>query len=1328
MKTFSSIFNGESGSSVRGKLNNALTSIISGSEGINAIWTKINSVVQRINGMDSGISHIVKDTSYNPSSLDPDKNAVLIALCTGTFNNIKDKNGTPITIPGSNALTIFYRAANTTYWEYDTQEIFPAVDSYESNDYSKIESSNTHVMTHSGNAIKPMTDFNSVFDANGHSLTDVIGKNALFSGIATPTTNPGTPNGPVFYFAPEGGVYSNFGINEKIYENAFLIYTDKWRVTYLNNNIYIKNPKVGTCIRGVYVFGNKDKIDELINSDAKLVFSSISADWFNNNTITTIVDSNNGNKDIFISQGAFENIREFHSKNNEIIIYICTANLNRLSSTIYNVEINKDVFLKAKDTSVLSALTLQYKYWDFKASSSCIRLPLSRITNISIRNRVEGKDYYVDAQILSDTHPSYPLGIFARLSEYTTESGVAISIAKAYIPKEDIGKINRITISGPNNLLATFDVFPQELPHEEVGYRFTYKPKLSEIVYIDNGVSKEDFNTLSKELKESIEEETSTLTDLRGEIYNQQQRVTTNLSTFQSEIAGIKSIVDNINAEEITGLYNSIVENYNKLSSDVASNKTELTNSISALSASIAKDVELLKGLIANKNTEIADKEITLPKLSDSLKDFITSSGGGNITNFPDEKTLTQKGNLLSIKDIDKTDNREIGIQRIDSLPSELKPFTKYLITDNIESDASIQLPIGSKFTPMGGMVNATIMNSSLEKVHSSDLGMVPNDPAYGIHNFNILKKVIKNKYSLILDGVYNIDNSGELLDIDYKFHLYGGGLIMSRTLFKLIAGSSLFMDSVELRSAGNKIYAINNSIDFIIDELIFTNCKFYKIGIYCNGLDVDPSKIKTGINKVIIQNSYFESCGSTFIINDLPIWEQALVQNNVCTKMDSVFFNSSTTNEYTYEHNFLSYIPVVISGNTFIGIPDAENSSYLCSVLLEHNVAIMCNNYIKNMINTSAYGTAYDAYLSCKNVYIYNNYYENILNLAKVGKDGTSPATHLGLCEIFKSKGAGGLRYICNNYVKQDTEFLKSLGAKEDALFIALFQYTSPVDSVIFNNNTLDLGDCSLLARRSGMQQKEIIFKNNIIKARNIVSGEPTNTTALNKVGTIFLTRGDSAKEVSVIATNNQILFKEPSKFCLFRTSNDVKVSLCYLKDNLLSNNEFFYSDESGENYGRIIRKNTVLDDTIYNTNNYRKLLSGNYEETIRLSSKDDSFYVISILKDCYGRIEVLAKPTSNASRCFRIKLLEDKTISCLLSYFLNGEKKSLFFKMRREGNSLFFIDAEQKTVEFPITGSHIVYNVDGFTIELYGGILGWFPKGNSDVYTDASFMLTML
>lgn len=37
-----------------------------------------------------------------------------------------------------------------------------------------------------------------------------LSKNALFAGMATPTTNPGTPDGPVFYIVAEPGVYSNF--------------------------------------------------------------------------------------------------------------------------------------------------------------------------------------------------------------------------------------------------------------------------------------------------------------------------------------------------------------------------------------------------------------------------------------------------------------------------------------------------------------------------------------------------------------------------------------------------------------------------------------------------------------------------------------------------------------------------------------------------------------------------------------------------------------------------------------------------------------------------------------------------------------------------------------------------------------------------------------------------------------------------------------------------------------------------------------------------------------------------------------------------------------
>lgn len=43
------------------------------------------------------------------------------------------------------------------------------------------------------------------------SMIDNIGANATFSGVATPTTAPGTPDQLVFYIAGQPGTYSNFG-------------------------------------------------------------------------------------------------------------------------------------------------------------------------------------------------------------------------------------------------------------------------------------------------------------------------------------------------------------------------------------------------------------------------------------------------------------------------------------------------------------------------------------------------------------------------------------------------------------------------------------------------------------------------------------------------------------------------------------------------------------------------------------------------------------------------------------------------------------------------------------------------------------------------------------------------------------------------------------------------------------------------------------------------------------------------------------------------------------------------------------------------------------
>lgn len=43
------------------------------------------------------------------------------------------------------------------------------------------------------------------------SIISTVGGNATFAGIATPTTNPGTPDQNIFYIASDNGTYVNFG-------------------------------------------------------------------------------------------------------------------------------------------------------------------------------------------------------------------------------------------------------------------------------------------------------------------------------------------------------------------------------------------------------------------------------------------------------------------------------------------------------------------------------------------------------------------------------------------------------------------------------------------------------------------------------------------------------------------------------------------------------------------------------------------------------------------------------------------------------------------------------------------------------------------------------------------------------------------------------------------------------------------------------------------------------------------------------------------------------------------------------------------------------------
>ena len=131
-------------------------------------------------------------------------------------------------------------------------------------DSEPIEGNTTHVVSSDGLAkefnkcntaiintdrIKDGAVTTDKLESSIQSLIMNISKTATFAGIATSTTNPGTPDGPVFYLAFEPGEYSNFSVTidgngiyiitntsstweaVKVYTNSVFPYSGRYQFT-----------------------------------------------------------------------------------------------------------------------------------------------------------------------------------------------------------------------------------------------------------------------------------------------------------------------------------------------------------------------------------------------------------------------------------------------------------------------------------------------------------------------------------------------------------------------------------------------------------------------------------------------------------------------------------------------------------------------------------------------------------------------------------------------------------------------------------------------------------------------------------------------------------------------------------------------------------------------------------------------------------------------------------------------------------------------------------------------------------------------------------------
>ena len=106
------------------------------------------------------------------------------------------------------------------------------------------------------------------------AIINAVGENATFAGVATNATNPGVPDGPVFYLATQAGAYPNFnGI--KVLDGEAVIFL--W-----NNNVWSKKVTGFATMQSVSAINsNVDTFKTEISSEVDY-FKKAVADQVNN--------------------------------------------------------------------------------------------------------------------------------------------------------------------------------------------------------------------------------------------------------------------------------------------------------------------------------------------------------------------------------------------------------------------------------------------------------------------------------------------------------------------------------------------------------------------------------------------------------------------------------------------------------------------------------------------------------------------------------------------------------------------------------------------------------------------------------------------------------------------------------------------------------------------------------------------------------------------------------------------------------------------------------------------------------------------------------------
>lgn len=447
----------------------------------------------------------------------------------------------------------------------------------------------------------------------------------------------------------------------------------------------------------------------------------------------------------------------------------------------------------------------------------------------------------------------------------------------------------------------------------------------------------------------------------------------------------------------------------------------------------------------------------------------------------------------------------------------------------------------------------------------ATKIGMVKDDPSAAEKNYTLLQNAISQKRNVKLNGTFYVKFPRPIL-LDYTLHITGGEMrIVSGNCFDFVDGGGFVAENTVFRrediDEGKALCGTWNLYgDILMDKFHFLNSKYY--GCYLLQMsfeDLNSDETKFGINQIQVKDSYLYNGGRVLFLNGV-IWEKCDFSNNTFESFPTTpiyiaynhskkrYPNESDTYEFV-EKNYKKSVSVTIANNKFIGKPVSYNS-YYCSALVQSVVCNFKNNYLKDIINyadgkSMSAATCYDAYLSCSEVYFIGNTIENMMSFSMNG--GEKPQCEIGKSKIdlLRYEGSKTIRcYENNSYVVYGDKFL-NMGADRNTLFTNIFANTDPVDTYIWNNNSIVYYQADLHGRNSSSPYKAFEFNNNRIEVASIKNN-----------GLCIIPSEDDFRIIQM--RNNKFVLKDSTPFYLFNQVNFGDSPL-YIRGNIqIENNRF--------------------------------------------------------------------------------------------------------------------------------------------------------------------------